>query len=151
MKIKILVFILVISAFFTGCDSVKVPEAIQTSFGKTFPDAQDVSWKKEKPLKYEASFVINGTQMSASYNEDGKWLETSQTIKQLELPGSVQSVLDSVYSDYEVASTYRVEKPENNILYKVALKNGAVQKEILFSENGKVSQINTIKTVNAKD
>ena len=151
MKIKKLFSVLIALIVMAGCNSVKVPETVQKTFEKAFPDAQNVDWKKEKPLKYEASFVINGTEMSASYNDDGKWLETSQTIKQLELPGSVQSVLDSVYSDYEVASTYRIEKPEKIILYKVTLKNGAVQKEILFRGNGKVSQINTTKTVNAKD
>lgn len=151
MKIKILFFVLIASVWITGCHRVNIPDSVQKLFNKTFPDAKNVSWKKEKPLKYEASFVINGTEMSASYNGDGKWLETSQAIKQLELPGMVQSIIDSVYADYEVANTSRIEKPEKIVLYKVELKKGTVQKDILFEENGKVSQINTTKTVNAKD
>lgn len=151
MKIKILVVTMIVSALLPGCNSLKVPDNVQAFFNKTYPDAQNVTWKKEKPLKYDASFIINGTEMSVSFNGDDKWLETSKAIKQLELPGTVQSVLDSVYADYEVAGTSRIEKPEKTILYKVELKNGTNQKEVLFKENGKVSQINTIKTIHAKD
>ena len=151
MQIKILFSVLVVTVLMTDCNRVNVPDSVKVLFNKTFPDAQNVSWKKEKPLKYETSFVINGTEMSASYNGEGKWLETSQTIKQPELPVMVQSVLDSVYADYIVAGTSRVEKPDKIVLYKVELKKGDTQRTIQLEENGKVSQINTTKIVNAKD
>ncbi len=151
MQIKILFSVLVVTVLMTDCNRVNVPDSVKVLFNKTFPDAQNVSWKKEKPLKYETSFVINGTEMSASYNGEGKWLETSQTIKQPELPVMVQSVLDSVYADYIVTGTSRVEKPDKIVLYKVELKKGDTQRTIQLEENGKVSQINTTKIVNAKD
>jgi hypothetical protein len=86
--------------------------------------------------EYEAEFKINDVNTSASYSEDGTWLETESEIEVTSLP---QAVIDGVNRDYNNATIYgasRIEKNNNTILYEADIKIKLKKKEVLYDEMG---------------
>ena len=58
------------------------------SFDKSFPKTIVKTWDKEDG-NYEANFNQSGKIMSATFNTQGKWMETELTIKVSELPEAI--------------------------------------------------------------
>ena len=82
-----------ISVYAQKISTDKVPAVVASAFKTKFPNATKVNWELENANEYEAEFKLNGEEMSASYDKEGKWMETETEIKISALPAAVQSAL----------------------------------------------------------
>lgn len=70
----------------------KVPSAVKESFAKQYPSVKGAKWDKEK-ADYEASFKMDGKDMSVVFDVKGMEKEVEMDIKFSELPMPVQTAL----------------------------------------------------------
>ena len=70
----------------------KVPSAVKESFAKQYPNVKTVKWDKED-ADYEASFKMDGKDMSVVLDGKGVEKEVETDIKFSELPMPVQTAL----------------------------------------------------------
>ena len=70
----------------------KVPSVVKESLMKTYTNAKGVKWDKEN-ADYEASFKIDGKDMSVVFDAKGMEKEVETDVKFSELPMPVQMAL----------------------------------------------------------
>ena len=70
----------------------KIPSAVKESLAKQYPNAKLTKWDKEK-ADYEASFKMDGKDMSVVFDGKGMEKEVETDIKFSELPMPVQTAL----------------------------------------------------------
>ncbi len=113
------------------------PESVKTSFAKKFPKAEKVEWEQESDTEWEAEFKNSKTEYSASFNNDGKWLETEHEIKKGDIPAAVKKTLDKVFASFKIDESELVENAEGTF-YEFELEKGKVEMEVLIDASGKV-------------
>lgn len=126
-------FLVVLSA----CSESKVPEAAKQAFKQKFPDAKSVKWDKEEG-NYEAEFKLNGSEMSATYDSSGTWLETEALIKIKELPEAILQTIKSQFHGYETEEAEKVERASGDMIYEVEIEKDEQSLEVTFTADGKV-------------
>jgi hypothetical protein len=120
------------------------PEIVKKEFAKKYPAAQSVKWASEEANEWEAEFKINGTEMSASFDDKGIWLETETEINVKELPASVTNTIAKNFAGFKTGEASVNETPGMKG-YEVELTNGETSLEVIFDNSGKV-----IKNTEAK-
>ena len=70
----------------------KVPPAVKESFAKQYPNVKGTKWDKED-AGYEASFKMDGKDMSVVFDGKGIEIQVETDIKFSELPMPVQTAL----------------------------------------------------------
>ena len=78
-------------AIFTACQEPMGAQSeasaeVRSAFEEKFPQAKDVQWEQTKTAKQEAEFTLNGEEMSATFSQDGTWLETESEIEESDFP-----------------------------------------------------------------
>jgi hypothetical protein len=148
---NICILFVVLSLFSASAFSQKsAPENIKKEFAKKYPTAQNVKWGSEGDNEWEAEFKMNGKEMSASYNNSGKWLETETEISSKELPSAVTASLKKEFAGYKTGEMSIIENPELKG-YEIALKKGETSLEVIFDNNGVVLKKTDIKEDDEKN
>src|SRR5689334_9737088 len=96
MKRSIIFMLLCTAASFCYAQKVKpadVPTPVKDAFAKLFPSVKNVAWSKENDSEFEAEFKNGGKELSANFDQTGKWIETETEIKKSELPAAVQATI----------------------------------------------------------
>jgi Putative beta-lactamase-inhibitor-like, PepSY-like len=120
------------------------PENVKKEFAKKYPTAQSVKWASEEANEWEAEFKINGTEMSASFDNKGVWLETETEISVKELPASVTNTIAKDFVGFKTGEVSTNETPKMKG-YEVELTNGEISLEVIFDNSGKVIKNTEIK------
>ncbi|NIA30691.1 MAG: hypothetical protein GWP06_12365 [Actinobacteria bacterium] len=128
----------VIFTSLVACAQTKVPEKVKTAFQTRFPAAKDVEWGKESDTEFEAEFEMNGKEMTANFDVDGKWLETESTLSKDELPAQVLATLRTQFGDYKLTVAEKTEKVGKPTVFEVKLGKDETDMEVVMGENGKV-------------
>ncbi len=105
----------------------KVPNVVQMAFNKSYADAKGTKWDKEK-ADYEASFKLNGDDISVLFDAKGEILETEKDITSKDLPMVIQNALKGK----KITEAAIITKKGVN--YYEAEVGG---KDLLFDVNGK--------------
>jgi hypothetical protein len=120
------------------------PENVKKEFAKKYPSAQSVKWASEEAKEWEAEFKNNGTEMSASFDDKGVWLETETEISVKELPASVTNTIAKSFEGFKTGEASINETPKMKG-YEVELTNKETSLEVLFDNSGKVIRNTEIK------
>jgi hypothetical protein len=120
------------------------PENVKKEFAKKYPAVQSVKWASEEANEWEAEFKINGTEMSASFDDKGVWLETETEISVKELPASVMNTIAKNFAGFKTGEASANETPKRKG-YEVELTNGETSLEFIFDNSGKVIKNTEIK------
>lgn len=117
----------------------KIPADVTDAFKARYPHAERVSWKDNLGA-FEAQFVLNNYEVSASFNSSGDWLHTERKLKFEELPTEVQDGFGkSKYTDWEKGSVFELTRNTEPLQYRILVKKSGVQKKYLFfSADGKL-------------
>ena len=105
---KRIIYLLLIAALISnmGCAQKiatdKVPTVVTSAFKAKFPNATKTSWEMENANEYEAGFKQNGDEVSANFDNTGKWLETETEIKISALPVAVQNALSKDFAGFKI-------------------------------------------------
>ncbi len=116
----------------------KIPGAVTSEFKSKFPKATNVPWEIENNNDYEASFKLNGQEVSANFDKNGKWLETETEIKVSALPASIQSSLSKDFAGYKIAEASKIESLKNGNCFEAEIEKGGETFDMLFASNGKL-------------
>lgn len=121
-----------------------VPENVKKEFAKKYPAAQAVKWGSEEANEWEAEFTVNGTEMSASYDNKGTWLESETEISTKDLPAAVTATLTKDFAGYKTGEMSIIEDPKMKG-FELALKKGDSSLEVVFDNSGKVIKKTELK------
>ena len=95
------IFLAALLAVSLGASAFTAPEKtvsyhIRHQFAATFDNAENVNWTSHKHF-IEATFVLDGEQMQAFYNNDGEFLGTSKTFAFDKLPKKGLTAIMKLY------------------------------------------------------
>ena len=140
MKKSMLTILLVIGVVVAGTAQFrKIPSDVTDAFRKKFPNAEKVAWK-DKLSSFQASFIMDDDQYTASFSSSGDWEETDRKSSYDELPDDVKDGFEkSKYAEWKPGDVYVVEKRDEDISYRIFVKKSSLQKKYLyFSSEGQL-------------
>ncbi len=113
----------------------RVPENIRNTFGSSYTGVTGTKWQGDGQ-NYRSSFMNNGKNMSVTYDNKGKLMETRTSMNMTDLPMSVQTQLKGKNANmpYEV-------KMGNNTYYSTQVGG----KDMYYDKNGKLMDKAPIK------
>jgi len=131
-KLLSLVFLILL-----GCNSntSEIPKAVHDAFASKFPNATEVEWEKESTTEWEAEFEIEGKEYTATFNNQGNWLETEWEIPKNELPEDVLNSLATHFSSYSIEES-EISETEKGQLYELEIKVGDKDQELSINQEG---------------
>ncbi len=97
-----------------------------------------VKWDQEEENEWEAEFKMNGDEMSASFDNAGKWLETEKELKKNQLPAAVLKAVNAEYAGYKMDEAAEIEKPDFKG-YELGIEKGEEELEILVTADGRIT------------
>jgi hypothetical protein len=116
----------------------KVSAAVSKAFNEKFPKATDVSWEMENKSEYEADFKLNNEKFSASFDLNGKWLETEIEIEVAKLPQVVSQSLVKTYPGFTIKEAEKIETADKGTIYEVKINKDKETFEIQLSSKGDI-------------
>jgi len=120
-----------------ACGQKNVPQPVNTAFSQKYPAAAAVKWASEEANEWEAEFKLNGKEMSASFDNSGKWLESETEITVKELPAAISGSLAKEFEGFKADEISILESPKLKG-FEVGLKKGETVLEVVFDNAGKV-------------
>lgn len=114
----------------------QVPSVVLNAFKKEFPKASDIEWELKGDV-YQVEFEIGFTDHELTLDNTGKILKHKQDIKQTDLPKAVTEVLAKDFAGYRMSDISKTTEG-TTVTYKLDLKKGQEEWEIIVDGNGKV-------------
>ncbi len=138
---KILSFILIALFITSVCTAQKlkeseVPAPVVKTFKSIYKDITKVEWGKEKDGKYEAEFVVNNIETSATFTEDGVLWETETEIIKSELPKSIPDYISKNYKGYKISEASKIINAAGATNYEAEIKRLGKHMDLLFDMAG---------------
>lgn len=135
---KKLIFLLVsaVGVSFANAQKIpgkEVPEAVKSSMQKSYSNAKNVKWEKEKD-NYEAGFTFNATDYSVLFDASGSIVETETGIAINALPAAVKDYLSKHYPKQKIKEAAKITDDKGIVTYEAEI-NG---KDIILDESGKL-------------
>ena len=141
---KIVTYLLLIAALLSNAvcaqkiSADKIPAAVSSAFITKFPIATKTIWEIENENEYEAEFKINDEEVSANFDNTGKWLETENELKVSDLPASVQSSISKYFADFKINEASKIQSVKNGNCFEAEIQKGEEIFDVLFTADGKV-------------
>jgi hypothetical protein len=123
--------------FFAACTQKNPPENVKKEFAQKFTDAKSVKWDSEEANEWEAEFKTNGKEMSACFDNTGKWLETEAEVSAKELPSAVTNTLKNEFPGFNTVESSTIENPEMKG-FEIALKNKGTEMTVIIGVDGTI-------------
>lgn len=114
----------------------QVPSVVLNAFKKEFPKASDMEWELKGDV-YEVEFEIGFTDHELTLDNTGKILKHKQDIKQSDLPQAVSSAIAKDFAGFRLSDISKTTT-EGSTTFKLDLKKGTEEWEIVFDEAGKI-------------
>jgi Putative beta-lactamase-inhibitor-like, PepSY-like len=139
MITKNLIALVVVFALFSvsAFSQKNLPEIVKKEFTRKYATAQSVKWESEEQNEWEAEFTLNGKNMSASFDNSGKWMESETAITEKDLPAIVVNALNKDYQGYKKGEISIYEDSKNKG-FELTMKNGESSIEVLIDNAGKI-------------
>ena len=130
LMLMVLVSLLYAKGFAQKIKEADVPQAVKTSFVKSYPSVNP-AWEKEKG-NYEAGFKKNGKEMSVVLTPDGKLVESEVGISEKELPPAATEYIKTNYKGKRVKEYAKITAANGKITYEAEIEG----KDVIFDSNG---------------
>jgi len=124
------------SSFAQKITDENVPPAVTDAFKIKFATAEKASWEMDYD-KYESSFKMDKTDVSAKFDKDGKWLETETPVNHSNLPPAVKACLSKQFNVYKENEIEKVETPEGTN-YEIEITYNELEYEVVITEKGEL-------------
>jgi len=132
----------IIAAFIVVLMSVtanaQTPASVLAAFKAKYPDVKDVKWSATDKKAYEADFESGATAYTATFTDDGKWVQTESGIENDDLPPAVKAKLAKEFDGYLITDAELVDTNDNGRLYNVHIERGEEALVLLLNEDGKI-------------
>ena len=128
-----------------------IPDNVIKSFSSKFPDAKQVKWDKESVSEYEAEFIMNDKKMSASFDNNGKWMETETKISEKAIPAAIKTTFNNDFKGYKIKFVELSETSDKGKIWEITMEKDEQNMEVAFNEKGKVVKKEMVKDENGGD
>lgn len=99
----------------------ETPDAALQSFKSSFKNATEVSWTATNDY-YKATFTLNGQNVSAFYDGDGKMIAITRNISPSQMPIVLQSNIKKDYENFWISNLFEVASDQGTNYY-ITLEN----------------------------
>ena len=137
MKTLIISMSLLIALSIYSCKQESIPEKVATTFNHRYSNASNVDWDVEENGEWEAEFEVDEKEMSATFGQNGQWLETETEIEVSQLPEAVTLSLKNNFKGYEIEEAEYLESPEYKG-YELELEGKDGDITVLIGMDGKI-------------
>jgi hypothetical protein len=137
MKKALFFFLFCFVILFAEAQIGKIPADVTDAFTARYPHATSVEWK-DKLHHFEASFVLNGSNITANFSSRGDWEGSERELNYDQLPDEVKyGFQKSKYADRETKGTYELQELGKPLQYRISVQKSSLQKKnIYFDANG---------------
>jgi hypothetical protein len=129
-------------------ETTRVPDTVRTSFEKKYPKALEPQWVEYTPVEsdglpmddtyYYVTFLNNGEDITAWYNNRNEWVKTSTRIKgDSRLPDAVNKTLNDQYPGFKIEEISK-ENDKNMEMFEIKLNKGEEKAKLKILPNGEV-------------
>ena len=127
--------------YFAEAQIRKIPADVTDAFATRYPHATRVEWK-DKQHYFEASFVLNGTSINASFSQKGEWEGSEREMEFDQLPHEVKDGFEkSKYANGQKNAVYELQQHGKPLQYRISVqKSGLQKKNLYFDANGKLTK-----------
>ena len=109
-----------------------VPTGVQSAFVKKYPNAQKISWEKEKG-NFEANWGgKSGEDSSAIFTPSANFVEIVVAIPVNQLPASIPPYVDKNYKGAKIKEAGKITDAAGTHMFEVEIKG----KDLIFDEKG---------------
>ena len=129
----------------------KVPAAVTSAFKTKFPTATKPIWEMENKIEFEVNFKRNDEDVSANFDNKGKWLETETKIGVSALPPAIQSTLKKEFAGFKLNEASKIERIKNGNYYEAEIEKDEEAFDVLLSAEGRVVTKTKLKEKEKKD
>lgn len=117
---KLWTLVLVLACFTGYAQEGDPPLEVKSAFDIKYQEARLDNWWMENELYY-FDYYKNGGSYTAVFDQQGEWLETAETISELEVPGDVNEYIRSNFPTGKICICEKVESVENQKFLRVTL------------------------------
>ncbi len=121
-------------------DAASVPENVKAAFKLKYPKVNNVEWKEDGYMNYQAIFYTTRGKEICVYNSYGELVETWVMGKNESLSATIQDYLKKEYKGYKLKEYYSVKRLADKLnAYKVIIveKKTQDEQELWFNLSGK--------------
>jgi hypothetical protein len=121
-------------------DASSVPDNVKASFKLKYPKVNNVEWKEDGNMNYQAIFYSTRGKEICVFNSYGELVETWVMGKNDNLSATIQEYLKKEYKAYKLKEFYSVKRLADKLnAYKVIVVNKKTQEEeeLWFNLSGK--------------
>lgn len=136
MKAKNFLIALLLISFTAFAQQTNIPKVAKDSFTKLYPKATEIKWDKENQ-GYEASFKLDGKDVSVIFDKEGKVMETETAIEISQLPKGIEKYVMDNYKGYKITGAAKIVKSNGEETYEAEVTKGKDKKDLLFDKSGK--------------
>lgn len=112
--------------------SSTVPQAVKSALQKKYPEANKVSWEKEKG-NFEANWGgKSGEDNSAQFTPGGNFIEIVKAIPATELPAKTIAYVKTHYKNAKITEAGKVTDANGNLSYEAEVHH----KDVIFDKDG---------------
>ena len=142
MKLFSLILILVTLSLISVAQQIKeieVPANIREVASAQTSSQPVTMWVLDKKRgKYIASIISNTAVKGIEISLDGKWIETTEAILPLNLPGPVMKVAKDAFPGYELDNFFLITAPGKAPHYTVDASSDDEDLTLMIDPNGKI-------------
>ncbi len=114
----------------------ELPLEVKSAFETKYKEARLGSWWELSELYY-FDYSSKGGNYTAVFNQQGKWLETAETISEMEVPAELSSYIRSNFPSGSICICEKVETAENQKFLRISiLDEGNIDRVIKADLNG---------------
>lgn len=143
MKKLVFCFLFSSAVVFSDAQLRKIPADVTDAFAVRYPHATKVEWR-DKLQHFEASFLLNGSNITANFSSNGEWESSERLLKFEDLADEVRDgFLKSKYFDWKKNSIAEIQELGKPLQYRISVQKSGIQKRNLFFDtNGKLLKEN---------
>lgn len=141
MKTLFVVLLLVAGQTLVNAQDIpqsEVPSVVLNAFQQKFSGAEDIEWENKGGL-YKAEFEVGSRDHEVSIDKTGKIIRHKEDFPKKQLPQAIQQQLATEFKAYKLDDADRIEI-DGKIFYEVDLDGASGDREVLFTEDGKVQE-----------
>ena len=112
--------------------SKELPPAVKSAFAKKYPEAQKVTWEKEKG-NFEANWGgKSGEDNSVQFSASGNFLEITKAIPISQLPKLINSYVKEHYKGSKITEAGQITDARGETSFEVEVN----RKDLIFNGKG---------------
>ena len=119
---KILILAFIFSCAYAFTQDEILPQTIESAFKNKYPTSKLDGWRYEEELYY-IDFIAKSISYTSVFNEEGEWLETSESISDFDIPATLKDYIKHNYPQGNISYSEKVVTKDNQNIIRANIYN----------------------------